>query len=67
MALRPCAAPLHRNRLDFELGASTRHEYIAGEIVAMADVSAAHNQIVGNVYSAFRNHLPWRQSAKSSR
>jgi Uma2 family endonuclease len=43
--------------LDFELGASTRHEYIAGEIFAMAGVSAAHNLIVGNVYSAFRNHL----------
>ena len=43
--------------LDFESGASTRHEYIAGEIFAMAGVSAAHNLIVGNVYRAFANRL----------
>ena len=43
--------------LNFELGARTRHEYIAGDIFAMADVSAAHNLIVGNVYSAFANRL----------
>ena len=43
--------------LDFELGASTRHEYIAGEIFAMSGVSAAHNLIVGNVHRAFANHL----------
>jgi Uma2 family endonuclease len=43
--------------LDFEAGASTRHEYIAGEIFAMAGVSAAHNLIVGNVYRAFANRL----------
>jgi Uma2 family endonuclease len=43
--------------LDFESAASTRHEYIAGEIFAMSGVSAAHNLIVGNVYRAFANHL----------
>jgi Uma2 family endonuclease len=43
--------------LDFELGASTRHEYVAGEIFAMVGVSAAHNLIVGNVYRAFANRL----------
>jgi Uma2 family endonuclease len=43
--------------LEFEMNATTRHEYVAGEIFAMSGVSAAHNLIVGNVYSAFRNHL----------
>ena len=43
--------------LDFELAASTRHEYIAGEIFAMSGVSAAHNRIVGNVYRAFADRL----------
>ena len=33
--------------LDFELGTSTRHEYIAGEISAMTGVSAVHNLIMG--------------------
>jgi Uma2 family endonuclease len=43
--------------LDFEARASKRHEYVAGEIFAMAGVSQAHNLIVGNVYRAFANRL----------
>jgi Uma2 family endonuclease len=43
--------------LDFESGASTRHEYIAGEIFAMAGVCEAHNLIVGNVFRAFADRL----------
>jgi hypothetical protein len=42
--------------LEFEMRATTRHEYVAGEIFAMSGASAAHQLIVGNVYSAFRNH-----------
>jgi Uma2 family endonuclease len=43
--------------LEFEMNATTRHEYVAGEIFAMCGVSAAHNLIALNVYSAFRNRL----------
>ena len=43
--------------LDLEMSATERHEYVAGEIFAMCGASAAHQLIVGNVYSAFRNHL----------
>ena len=53
--------------LDFELGASMRHEYIAGEIFAMAGVSAAHNLIMGNVYRAFANRLHGGPAGPSSR
>jgi Uma2 family endonuclease len=43
--------------LELEMNATTRHEYVAGEIFAMSGASAAHNLIVINVVSAFRNHL----------
>jgi Uma2 family endonuclease len=43
--------------LELEMGSTTRHEYVAGEIFAMCGASAAHNLIVGNVYNAFRTHL----------
>ena len=43
--------------LELEMNATTRHEYVAGEIFAMCGVSTAHNLIALNVYSAFRNHL----------
>lgn len=34
-----------------------RHEYIAGEVHAMAGASLAHNDIAGSIYSALRSHL----------
>ena len=43
--------------LELEMKATTRHEYVAGEIFAMSGASMAHQLILGNVYSAFRNHL----------
>jgi Uma2 family endonuclease len=43
--------------LELEMGTTTRHEYVAGEIFAMSGASAAHNLIVGNVYRAFASGL----------
>ena len=43
--------------LELEMKATTRHEYVAGEIFAMSGASTAHQLILGNVYSVFRNHL----------
>ena len=34
-----------------------RHEYIAGEVHAMAGASEAHNLAAGSIYSALRTHL----------
>ncbi len=38
-----------------------RHEYIAGEVRAMAGASMAHNNIAGSLYSALRTHLKGRR------
>ena len=43
--------------LELEMKATTRHEYVAGEIFAMSGASTAHQLILGNVYSVFRSHL----------
>jgi Uma2 family endonuclease len=43
--------------LELEMGATTRHEYVAGEIFTMCGASVAHNLIIGNVHRAFANHL----------
>ena len=43
--------------LDRERQATVKHEYIDGEIYAMAGASAPHIQIVGNLYAALRSHL----------
>ncbi|HEX3719468.1 MAG TPA: Uma2 family endonuclease [Verrucomicrobiae bacterium] len=34
-----------------------RHEYLGGLVYAMAGETTTHNQIVGNLYLAIRNHL----------
>ncbi len=34
-----------------------RHEYIAGEVHAMAGASEAHNTIAGNIFAALHHHL----------
>ncbi len=43
--------------LAFEESSAVRHEYIAGEIHAMAGESVAHNTIVGNIFAQFRSKL----------
>ncbi len=40
-----------------ELVSEVRHEYFAGEVVAMAGASVAHNIIAGNVFAALHAHL----------
>lgn len=35
----------------------TKHEYIDGQIYAMAGTTDVHNTIIGNLYTAIRNHL----------
>lgn len=43
--------------LAFERSSELRHEYIAGEIVAMAGATRAHNLITGNIAQRLRNQL----------
>lgn len=43
--------------LNLELDAEIRHEYVAGQIYAIADASEAHNLIVGNIFALLRPHL----------
>jgi Uma2 family endonuclease len=43
--------------LTLERDAEIRHEYIAGQIFAMAGTSEEHNLIAGNIYNALRSHL----------
>lgn len=43
--------------LAFEETSRVRHEYLGGEIHAMAGESLAHNTIAGNVFSALRGRL----------
>ena len=40
-----------------ELTSEVRHEYYAGEIVAMAGASIEHNRIAGDIFTALNNHL----------
>jgi Uma2 family endonuclease len=43
--------------LEAEAASEVRHEYIAGDLYAMAGASENHNFISGNIFSAIRNHL----------
>ncbi len=43
--------------LKLEQDAEIRHEYVAGQIYAMAGASEAHNLIVGNIFALLRPHL----------
>ncbi len=43
--------------LAFEQDSPTRHEFVAGQVFAMAGASERHNQIAGNVYSRLREKL----------
>ncbi len=43
--------------LNLEQDAEMRHEYVAGQIYAMAGASEAHNLIAGNIFALLRPHL----------
>jgi Uma2 family endonuclease len=43
--------------LEFEQNGEIRHEYVAGQVYAMAGASEAHNLIVGNIFALLRPHL----------
>ncbi|HXG91014.1 MAG TPA: Uma2 family endonuclease [Blastocatellia bacterium] len=43
--------------LENEKSSDVRHEYLAGQVYAMAGVSATHNIIAGNMFSRLRAHL----------
>ena len=43
--------------LVFEESSTVRHEYIGGEIHAMAGESVSHNTIAGNIFAKLRNQL----------
>jgi Uma2 family endonuclease len=43
--------------LKFEQNDEIRHEYVAGQIYAMAGASEAHNLIAGNIFALLRPHL----------
>ena len=43
--------------LAFEEQSGARHEFVRGEVFAMSGTTDAHNDIVGNLYTAIRAHL----------
>ncbi len=43
--------------LESEPDSKIRHEYVAGQVYAMAGASEAHNLIVGNIFALLRPHL----------
>jgi len=43
--------------LDAERAAPVRHEYVAGEVFAMAGASKVHGTLAGNAFIALRQHL----------
>lgn len=43
--------------LSIEQHSEIRHEYVDGEIFAMAGASEEHNLIAGNIYNLLRSHL----------
>ncbi len=46
--------------LNSERKASVRHEYVAGQVFAMAGGTKGHNTIAGNVFAALKAHLRGR-------
>lgn len=46
-----------------ELASDIRHEYFAGEVVAMAGASENHNYIAGNIFGELRAHLRGKRCA----
>lgn len=43
--------------LAWEAGQATRHEFVGGEVFAMAGAEDRHVTVAGNVYMALRQHL----------
>ena len=43
--------------LKTELNRDIKHEYVAGQIIAMAGASPNHGRIAGNIYRKFANHI----------
>ena len=43
--------------LESEKVSDVRHEYLDGEVYAMAGTSLSHNEIIGNIYEKLRGHL----------
>ncbi|MDB9374944.1 Uma2 family endonuclease [Nodularia sphaerocarpa] len=43
--------------IEAEKSSDIRHEYIAGQVFAMAGASEEHNLISGNIYNILRSHL----------
>ncbi len=46
-----------RDYLEFEKDSSVKHEYVDGQIYAMAGASAPHNRIAGNIFNRLDDHL----------
>lgn len=46
--------------LESEKAGAVRHEYLAGQVYAMAGASATHNLLAGNLFSRLRGHLRGR-------
>ena len=59
--LRPWISP--EEYLQGELVSEIRHEYFAGEVVAMAGASANHNHIAGNIFGQLYLHLRGKKCA----
>ena len=57
MAAQPRTGMSIEGYLAFERASAKKHEYRAGEVVAMVGASNAHNDIVGNVYTSLRTRL----------
>ena len=43
--------------LELEANSRIRHEYLAGEVIAMSGVTPRHNRVAGRLYEAFCAHL----------
>ncbi|WP_149975692.1 Uma2 family endonuclease, partial [Microcystis aeruginosa] len=43
--------------LQFEETSLIKHEYIDGQVYAMAGTTDTHNIVAGNIYTIIRNHL----------
>jgi hypothetical protein len=57
------AAVLHSDEADYlatERAATTRHEYVAGEVFAMAGTSKRHGTLALNAAITLRQHLRGR-------
>ncbi len=43
--------------LELEANSRIRHEYLAGEVIAMSGATPRHNRLAGRLYEAFSAHL----------